>query len=413
MTESRDVIVTMCRDVSLPTVVKTYPVSGQQGVLINEKVRVWFSKPMDENNTIVTVYNDGPSPGTATNRTWEEGGTLLTLCLNPLMSCLMENDRHYTVIISGGSKDKWGLYLDGNYDGIQNGPGVDDYVFSFHTEIIDIDPPVAVLDHWPPVPTFIAPFQLIFSGVNSTDNKGIEWWDITVENGMGPPQDFGSKVIANATTPPIWFNVTGTFCAHLNVSDGPNMNYTISCVDITTVDIVDPFADAGPDMIIAPGQMVFFDGSGSYDDITPTWDLNYTWMFFDGVDGKIKYGINPTHPDFVTVGTWPVTLTVTDKANNFDTDEMNVTVEFDPAPNADAGPSFNICAGEIVTLNASGTTDNNPLADLLFEWSFSDGARPVNLLGIVVVHQFNVSGDFLIKLNVTDVSGNWDVATTW
>ncbi|MCK4443686.1 MAG: VCBS repeat-containing protein, partial [Thermoplasmata archaeon] len=30
MTESRDVIVTMCRDVSLPTVVKTYPVSGQQ-----------------------------------------------------------------------------------------------------------------------------------------------------------------------------------------------------------------------------------------------------------------------------------------------------------------------------------------------------------------------------------------------
>ncbi len=414
MTESRDVIVTMCRDVSLPTIVKTYPVSGQQGVLTNERVKIWFSKPMDENNTIVTVYNDGPSPGTPTNRTWEEGGTLLTLCLNPHLSCLMENDRHYTVILSGGSKDKYGLYLDGNYDGIQNGPGVDDYVFSFHTEIIDTEPPVAVLDHWPPVPTFIAPVQVVFSGVNSTDNKHIAWWDITVVNGVDPPQVFGSTDITNATTPPIWFNVTGVFCAHLNVTDGVGLeDYLMSCIEITTIDVVDPVANAGPDVIIAPGQTVFFDGSESYDDITPAWDLNYTWTFFDGTNGTVKYGMNPTHSGFVVIGTFPVTLNVTDEAGNYGTDVMNVTVEFDPDPTAEAGPSFNICAGETVTLNGSGTTDNNPIADLQFDWNFHDGTRPVFLQGMIVTHQFNVSGNFLITLNVMDISGNWDVDITW
>lgn len=412
MTESRDVIVTMCRDVTLPMVEKTYPVAGQQGVPINELVRIWFSKPMDPNRTVITVYNDGPSPGTPYTPTWYDGDTLLTLCLNNF-PCLMENDRHYTVEISGGSRDKLGLYLDGNRNGVQNGPGVDDYVFSFHTEFIDNTPPVAVLDNWPPVSTFIAPVQIIFSGVNSTDNKGIAWWDLTVETDS-VPQYFSGGNISNATTPPIWFNQTGMFCAYLNITDGAaNMDNTASCINITTIDNVDPVADAGPDQIIAPGQLVVFDGSGSYDNITPQWDLNFTWTFFDGVNGVIKFGMNPTHSEFITVGSWPVTLTVTDKANNFATDIMTVTVEFDPAPNADAGPSFNICAGDIVMLDASGTTDDNPVTEITFNWTFNDGTGPIFLQGMTVFHQFNVSGDFQITLTATDISGNWDVATTW
>lgn len=412
MTMSREVIVTMCRDVSLPVVVKTYPVAGQQGVQINEKVKIWFSKPMNTSKTVITVKNDGPSPGTPTTSSWSDGDTQITLCLNPPL-CLMEYDRHYTVSVSGGSEDKWGLHLDGNRDGIQNGPGWDDHIFSFHTDFVDNTPPVPVIDHWPPVPTFLAPVQIIFSGANSTDNKGIVWWDLTVETDAGA-QPFSGSNISNATTPPLWFNSTGMYCAFLNVTDmGNNMGYVESCVNITTADVIDPVADAGPDQTIAPGQLVMFDGSGSFDDVTPLWDLNFTWTFFDGMNGQVLYGMNPTHSGFLTVGSWVVTLIVEDRAGNSDNDTMTVTVEFDPRPIADAGPPIKACAGEAVLLDASGTTDNNPLVEITFNWTFNDVTGPILLQGMMVLHQFNVSGDFEITLNATDISGGWDVDTTW
>lgn len=414
MTESRDVIVTMCRDVTLPMIERTYPVSGQQGVLINEKVRIWFTKPMNESRTFVTVKDDDPvSPGVAAEFTWEENSTLLTLSLNTPPAYLLEYDRHYTVNIGGGSQDMWGKYLDGNRDGVQNGPGVDDHIFSFHTEFTDTKAPVAVLDHHPPVPAFLAPAQVVFSGVNSSDNKGIVWWVIDVDNGMGA-QKFEGGNISEAITPPIWFNLTGTFCAELNVTDGAQLyNKTTSCVQIGLVDTNDPVANAGPDWTIAPGQTVFFDGAQSYDNFTQTQDLNYEWLFWNGTGGVNLSGMNPTYSEFWNVGTYVVTLNVTDEAGNFDTDTMIVTVEFDPAPEAEAGPSFNLCAGESVTLDGSGTTDNDPINDLTFNWTFDDGTGTIFLQGMFIIHQFNLPGSYLITLNVSDVSGNYDIDTTW
>jgi hypothetical protein len=125
------------------------------------------------------------------------------------------------------------------------------------------------------------------------------------------------------------------------------------------------------------------------------------------------WGMNPQYSDFWQVGTFVVTLNVTDEANNSDTDTMNVTVEFDRSPEADAGPTHTICAGENVILDASGSNDDNPIIDLTFNWTFDDGTGPVFLPGMIVAHQFNIGGNFLITLEVTDISGNWDIATTW
>jgi hypothetical protein len=414
MTESRDVIVTMCRDVTLPMIEKTYPVSGQQGVPINELVKIYFNKPMNNNSVIgsTSVFSDNPlAPNTPYDFTWENNFTVLNLCLNKLPLCLMEKDTHYTVKIRGLAQDLLGLHLDGNRNGKENGSPADDYVFSFHTETLDTTPPTAVLTSWPSSTTIVAPMQVIFSGVNSTDNVGIIYWEILTDNGV-TQQRFEGPDIANATTAPIWFNVTGNFCTNLTVYDAADFtgNDTL-CLDVIGADIYPPVVDAGPNQTISIGQNITFDGSNSYDNVTVKANLNFTWDFWNGTNFATLWGMNPTYNEFLTVGLYMVTLTVTDEANNSAADTMFVNVTFDIPPTADAGPNQAICAGSFVTLDASATTDDNPISDLTFNWTFFDGSGPIFLQGIIVSHQFNVGGSFLITLKVTDLSGNWNIST--
>jgi parallel beta-helix repeat protein len=416
MTMSREVIVTMCRDVTLPMIEATYPVSGQQGVPINELVKIYFSKPMDNNSVIgsTSVFSDNPmAPNTPYDFWWTNNFTVLTLCLNKLPLCLMEKDTHYTVKVMGLAKDLLGLHLDGNRNGKENGSPADDYVFSFHTVTLDTTPPTAVLDVWPPSTTVVAPMPVVFSGVNSTDNVGITYWIISVDNGAVQPLYEGPDIM-NATTPQIWFNLTGTYCSNLTVFDaaGYSSNDTL-CLDVLGADVDPPVVDAGPDQTISIGQNITFDGSASFDNVTQQADLNFTWTFWNGTNFATLWGMNPTYNEFLTVGTYMVTLTVEDEVPNSASDTMNVTVTFDSPPIADAGPNQATCAGSFVTLDASGTTDDNPIADLTFNWTFFDGAGPVFLQGMIVSHQFNIGGSFQITLNVTDLSGNWNVSFTW
>ncbi|MCK5292689.1 MAG: Ig-like domain-containing protein [Thermoplasmata archaeon] len=415
MTESRQVIVTMCRDVTLPMIEKTYPVSGQQEVPINELVKIYFSKPMDNNSVIgaTTVYSDNPmAPNTPFDFWWEDNYTVLTLCLNQLPLCLMEKDRHYTVKVRGLAQDLLGLHLDGNRNGKENGSPADDYVFSFHTQTLDKEPPTAVLNSWPPSSTLVAPMPVVFSGVNSTDNVGIIYWEILVDNGAPQPPYEGPD-IQNATTPQIWFNFTGTFCTNLTVYDAANFTDSDTlCLDVLGADVNPPVVDAGPDQNISIGQNITFDGSASYDNVTVQANLNFTWDFWNGTNLSTLWGMNPLYNEFLTIGTYMVTLTVTDEALNSASDTMDVNVSFDSPPIANAGPNHAVCAGDFVTLDASATTDDNPINDLTFNWTFFDGTAPIFLQGMTISHQFNVGGSFLIELNVTDLSGNWDISTT-
>jgi hypothetical protein len=83
-----------------------------------------------------------------------------------------------------------------------------------------------------------------------------------------------------------------------------------------------PVADAGPDQGVLPDTIVWFDGSGSYDD-GPT--LNYTWSFtYEGVP-RTLYGELASFA-FVTEGVYDVTLTVRDSGDQTANDTMTVTV---------------------------------------------------------------------------------------
>jgi uncharacterized membrane protein len=84
-----------------------------------------------------------------------------------------------------------------------------------------------------------------------------------------------------------------------------------------------PVADAGEDVTIVVGHSVTFDGAASSDDVGIA---NYTWNFTCDDEMQYLYGVSPEF-EFWTVGTYVVTLNVTDADGHSSTDTVVVIVE--------------------------------------------------------------------------------------
>jgi len=99
-------------------------------------------------------------------------------------------------------------------------------------------------------------------------------------------------------------------------------------------DITPPVADAGPDQTVDEGIVVFFDGSGSYDNIGI---VSWEWDFGDPYDPTKKYTPAATHT-FQLSGDYIVTLTVWDAGDNSDSDTLTVHVLPPPPVGGKAEP---------------------------------------------------------------------------
>ena len=93
-------------------------------------------------------------------------------------------------------------------------------------------------------------------------------------------------------------------------------------------DMTPPVADAGPYQTVDEGTMVFFDGSGSYDDVGI---VSWEWDFGDPHDPTKKYTPTANHT-FMFSGSYIVTLTVWDPSDNNDSDTLTVHVLPPPQP---------------------------------------------------------------------------------
>jgi PKD repeat protein len=227
-----------------------------------------------------------------------------------------------------------------------------------------------------------------FDAGNSTDNgeiAGYEW-------------DFGNGDTATGETATRTYRNTGTHEVTLRVTDEAD-NVGIDTATVVVEDRTPPDAEAGPDRTVAVGETVSFNASATTDNDRIR---RYEW---DLADGDRKTGEVITHT-YQSVGTYEVTLNVTDGGGNRDDDTVTVTVTDRTPPTADAGPNRTVAVDEPITLDASGSTDDGNITT--YEWDAGNGSV---LTGREVTVQYADPGTYEVSLTATDQSGNEDMDT--
>ena len=135
-----------------------------------------------------------------------------------------------------------------------------------------------------------------------------------------------------------------------------------------------PTADAGPDQSIHASGMVQLDGSGSFDDNTPTASLVYAWSLVTRPAGSAAFLSDPSiaNPTFVAdqPGTYIAQLIVEDSANLASTVAQVAISSTNLAPTANAGPDQGGVVNQLVQLDGSSSTDPE-LDPLGYAWAFT------------------------------------------
>ena len=136
-----------------------------------------------------------------------------------------------------------------------------------------------------------------------------------------------------------------------------------------------PVAHAGTNQSIQAGQTVYLNGTGSFDDHTPSQDLHYTWRFVSQPTGSTAMltGANTATPWFIAdkEGDYVVSLTVTDAGGLSSVPAEVIISSRNTPPNAAAGSDRIAIIGNLVTLD--GSASNDPDNHLLsFAWTWLD-----------------------------------------
>ena len=209
--------------------------------------------------------------------------------------------------------------------------------------------------------------------------------------------DFGDGATGIGPTPTHVYSKSGSYLVRLTVTDDSG---TVRSSDSDAVRVVvnqAPIADAGPDLIGAPGQELTFVGSGSID---PDGDvIEYVWDFKDGASGS---GGQVAH-SFDRPGTYHVRLLVrddTEHSSALDFDEAKVVINAPPAANA--GQDILAAPGDAVRFDASNSFDLDGTISV-YRWDFSD--QDAIESGREVVRAYREPGVYTARLTVTDDSG--------
>ncbi len=219
-----------------------------------------------------------------------------------------------------------------------------------------------------------------------------------------------------AVNPTFTPDVPGDYVIQLVVTDSFGAASAAGQVLISTKNTA-PVAYAGPDQLVTViGSVIKLDGSKSWD---PDGDvLTYQWSFVSVPEESIA---KLNYPDTIAPyfmadkhGTYVVQLIVSDAWEQ--SKPVQVTISFENIkPIADAGTSQAAMAGDIVTLNGSGSTDAN--GDLLtYSWSFT--SVPAGSLSAIVSPTSKTTsfvpdlpGLYVAQLIVNDGFVNSDPAT--
>lgn len=181
---------------------------------------------------------------------------------------------------------------------------------------------------------------------------------------------------------------------HDDSGDQAALSYDHARVSVNTP----PVADAGRDLVAAPGQQIVFNGSASHD---PDGKIEkYEWRFSDSEDKSFKTA--EVRRSFEKPGTYTATLNVTDDSGlENSTSQDKTVIRINHRPSANAGRNIHTNERTVyLDGSASSDADGDPL---VFTWDFGDGTPKQN--GESVYHTYETGGSFPVILNVDDGRG--------
>ncbi|ADZ71986.1 PKD domain-containing protein [Polymorphum gilvum] len=209
--------------------------------------------------------------------------------------------------------------------------------------------------------------------------------------------EFGDGETGSGPAPAHVYRRPGTYRVRLTVTDASGTIRNTAEDSLTVIVNAPPIADAGPDLIGAPGEDLTFQATRSVD---PDGDVvAYDWDFKDGTTASGPVVVHA----FDKPGTYHVRLTVRDDTghdNAVDHDEAQVTINAEPV--AEAGPDVLIAPGETARLDGSRSHDpDGTVTD--YRWDFSDSDEPV--FGAVAERRFDTPGVYTARLTISDDAG--------
>ena len=188
------------------------------------------------------------------------------------------------------------------------------------------------------------------------------------------------------------------------VDDGCGHNETEAAFAyINTVPVLEPLVDLALDV----GEAHTFDAVAS--DADPNDALAYMWDFGDGTD--YEFGPSVQHI-YTSEGMFDFTVWADDGFdlaghNISSTATATVTVADVEAPVANAGIDLDVLAGDLVTFDGSGSSDNVLVTN--YTWTFTWNSVPMVMYGVSPSFTFDTPFvDVTVTLTVSDAAGNTD-----
>jgi len=212
--------------------------------------------------------------------------------------------------------------------------------------------------------------------------------------------DFGDGTNASGVTVSHAYTNNGIYTVTLIVTDDDGA--TASTTATKTVLNRAPVASFTESATtVYRGEVIRFNASASYD---PDGSIvSYFWNFGDGTNAT---GIVVDHA-YTDIGTYTVTLTITDDDGSTGTATAIKTVLNRPPVASFTESATTVFTGEVIYFNASGSYDSDGTIVSYF-WAFGDGT---NATGVVVSHAYSENGSYTVTLTVTDNDGGTGTTT--
>ena len=128
---------------------------------------------------------------------------------------------------------------------------------------------------------------------------------------------------------------------------------------------------------------------------------NLTMMWGPGVGGNYY-----VHFSTNEIGTYNVSLSVSDTAGNWGIGSATVDSIDTRKPSADAGPDQTVNVSSLVNFDGSASTDSHGIAEM--NWTFTEDSVPKTMQGPHPSYTFTHAGTYVVNLRVTDYGGNFD-----